>query len=527
MGLFSWWQQGEQATGTVDLRSRRGGERAKSIYEHLLAHGDAEGLGLLPGGERLPDEAVAARRAAMQEQSEPAIETLLGLVRAYCEAPTGESLRAVYEHAVRHPALGEVSALFTSLLTAEGLSPERLHHLARALATEGGDREPVKLGILLLGLFRRSEDLPVLRTLGRHEEFARHAATALLNCVKDGEEEVWQLARHLSGWGRIRLVKRLLNTRDRRIRDWLLREGFRNSIRNEHLALGCAEAGGLREALAESEVDEELLLAAGEILQALLNRDSAKGSIDEYPEGVEVVESYLLHLEGRPPAVPHSLAVSAILAFVTESAALWSARAARGWTAGRREAIEAQCRAYLARPEWPAVVRTALTADDDALLAAAERVAVMLGIVTWERHWKVLLESPQSPLRWRVVIAQCPDGHLTQVVSLAEERLPLKQLAREAEDAAEIESRTREQACLAAVLKAVARTPGLGQDLIKVGLRCPLTEARAAAVEALSQWGPEQFPEGLRHTLGFAASVEPVEAIRSAMRSLLAGERST
>ena len=523
MGLFSWWQQGEQEPASADLRTRRPGEKGVSIYEHVAAHAAADAPGLLPGGERLPDEAVAARRAAVAAgREEPSVEPLVVLLRTYCQAPSGENLRAVYEHVVRHPVLKQAGELFDALLAAERPPADRLHALAHTFATEGGDREPVKLGILLLGLFRRSDDLPILRTLGRHDEFTRYAATALTNCVPNGEEEVWALAQEVRGWGRIHLVKRLLASKNPRIRNWLLREGFRNTVKAEQLALQCAAAGGLRETLSAEQVDEALLTSVGELLLALLGRDRAKAAIDQYRHAVEAVERYLVHLESHPPSVSHFLAVSAILAFATDSSGPSAARAKRGWTQPRRDAIEARCRAYLKRPEWPAVIRTALAAKDDAALSAAERVAAMLRLTTWETHWKHLCEAAESPVRWRAVIAQCPDGHLTQVVAVAESRLPLKDLAREAEAT---DALARHQACLAAVLKAVARTPGLGHELLKVGLRCPLDEARAAAAEALHRWGPEFFPQELRHTVGFAASVEPVPSIRKAMKALLAVEK--
>jgi hypothetical protein len=62
----------------------------------------------------------------------------------------------------------------------------------------------------------------------------------------------------------------LARTENPAVKDWLLREGFRNSVMYEYLAGSCARAGGLLAALSEDCMDRRLLTAAGEIIQALI-----------------------------------------------------------------------------------------------------------------------------------------------------------------------------------------------------------------------------------------------------------------
>ena len=111
---------------------------------------------------------------------------------------------------------------------------------SRSLATESPDREPVKFGIALLGLFGQQNDEELLQTLGLHDEFSYSCAVALANSAQDRDGALWALAQHTHGWGRIHVVERLADTTNAEIKDWLIRDGFRNSIMYEYLACICA-----------------------------------------------------------------------------------------------------------------------------------------------------------------------------------------------------------------------------------------------------------------------------------------------
>jgi hypothetical protein len=54
---------------------------------------------------------------------------------------------------------------------------------------EAPDREPVKFGIAILGLFRQPADEELFQALGRHDEFTLFCAVALTNSSEDHDEE--------------------------------------------------------------------------------------------------------------------------------------------------------------------------------------------------------------------------------------------------------------------------------------------------------------------------------------------------
>ena len=69
------------------------------------------------------------------------------------------------------------------------------------------------------------------------------------------------LATHVHGWGRVHLVERLESTNNAEIKEWLLRDGYKNSVMYEYLAYPCATTGGLLHALTNGG-DDGLLNAA-------------------------------------------------------------------------------------------------------------------------------------------------------------------------------------------------------------------------------------------------------------------------
>ena len=178
------------------------------------------------------------------------------------------------------------------------VQPQRAHALGVVLAREAPHREAVKLGLALLGTVQGSDDVELLLQLGTHEEFTLFAAVALEN-RDDGERALFRLAQRVHGWGRIQVVERLAQTQDQEIQDWMLREGFRNSVMEEYLAYTCAVTGGLHVALSAPAIDSPLLRGAAGLLTALA-RGGPGRDLADYPHVEATVGAFLRHLEARP-----------------------------------------------------------------------------------------------------------------------------------------------------------------------------------------------------------------------------------
>ena len=91
--------------------------------------------------------------------------------------------------------------IIEALVGSDRLNHERLYEMAYSFVTEAPDREPVKFGIGILGLYRDPENEPIFQTIGRHEEFTLYCGVALSNLSDDPEPSLWTLARDVNGWG--------------------------------------------------------------------------------------------------------------------------------------------------------------------------------------------------------------------------------------------------------------------------------------------------------------------------------------
>lgn len=292
-------------------------ENRPSLFRHVHAHLELDAIGLVEGGDNLPDErsvrskdeltfAPGARDGILLHHTQVpgtakhVAGAILKALHELLEETRTEHAAALYSLLAAHSALECYLPLLQTIFYDPDLDQDRLYQTALWLATEAPDREPVKAAIAILGLYSGGEEkLGLLRILGRHEEFTFFTAMALW-VEANAEQELWELAQHVTGWGRIHIVDRLAHTQNERIRAWMLREGYRNRIIYEYTACTCATGGDLLGALSLPTPDEALLTGAGDILQALIDGrwEPAKGIYD-YVDAVPATELWLEHLQKR------------------------------------------------------------------------------------------------------------------------------------------------------------------------------------------------------------------------------------
>ena len=172
------------------------------------------------------------------------------------------------------------------------LDAKNLFEYAIHLLFESSDRECMKFGLSLLELFRTDDknDLKeVIRTIGLSEEFALFAIFVMLKW-KDGNSDIWELAKKLHGWGRIHAIERLEPDTEE-IRKWILMEGVHNDVMPTYSALTCWNKSGAEEILRNGPSREEFT-AIGEILYGLLDEVPVPG-ISKIPNSDEIITVYL------------------------------------------------------------------------------------------------------------------------------------------------------------------------------------------------------------------------------------------
>jgi hypothetical protein len=500
--------------------------RGPSIYYHISGHLGPDGS-LTPEGMSLPDEdrvmtgelkwapgameGAFGHRGSAGSDAQGRANVVARQLSTAAGRPSKRNLERLYDAVCKDDVLSIVDRVVERVAQL-GLDRQVLHQLGRWLATLGVDRGAVKMGIALLGVSGLDEDVDVVRVLGRHDEFTLYAAVAITNGSQNREAELWALGRAVEGWGRIHCVERLAATQHREIREWILREGFRNSIMNEYLAYIAATTGGLDDALRRDEVDRPLLTAAGEILEALVTGGPAQ-DLDDYADGADAVEAYLALMRVRAESLGDYLAVASIKRFL-EQVEGWDVRASRGWSATRREASESWCAAILNAPEWDDHIRVGLMSDDPAEFWRADMAARDRGIDTFDIQ---VAEIRRDPLggAWFRAWQQADKDRAELLVSLARQLLPLDEIPTGPSDALGVGPAWRPHAALDWTLQALRDHVGIGPDLVLIGLESPVVRNRNMSLNVLKRWPFESWPERARELAERLAAADPKEKTRA------------
>ena len=172
------------------------------------------------------------------------------------------------------------------------LDAKNLFEYAMHLLLESENRECVKFGLSLLELFKTDDmnDLKeAIRTIGLSEEFALFAIF-VMHKWKDGNNEIWELAKKLHGWGRIHAMEHIEPETDE-IRKWILMEGIHNNVMPAYSALTCWEKSGAEEVLRNGPSREEFT-SLGEIIFGLLDEGPVPG-ISKIQNREEILSLYL------------------------------------------------------------------------------------------------------------------------------------------------------------------------------------------------------------------------------------------
>ena len=262
---------------------------------------------------------------------------LFNLLRRQAAKPTEINRRAVYMLVLDDQIIGFIDFLLEMFRREFHANYEPLKREAIWLATRSAHRGPVKLGIALLGLFQCQEQLEVLYTLGKHDEFTLYAAVAIQNGVEKYNQCLFELAKSIDGWGKINLVNRL-EPDSEEIKEWLLKAGCQNPVMNEYLAYTCAVKGELQAALEKGEIDRGLYKGAGVIISALINGGPAD-DIDNYDQAIPVIVNYLRHSKINADELDDFLVIASIKDYLEQEAEKWEKRRHAGWTEENRVAM--------------------------------------------------------------------------------------------------------------------------------------------------------------------------------------------
>ena len=476
------------------------------------------GLRWAPGAR---DGVVARHERAEADSSDGAKDRILIALERAARYPSARRLRALHESVTAVRIVKYIDDLLQETAKNEKVNSDQLRGLARWLATTSPESEPVKLGISLLGIVGDSEDSSVVKTLALYDEFTLFCLVAVANMSDRPVDALWEIAKRVSGWGRIHAVERLSEyaSTDAKIRNWLLREGFKNRVMHEYLAHTCAATGDLGGALESADVDDELLASAGELLRAMISGGSTPG-IHDYSDAPRALDRYLYHLAAAEKQLDQLLVLRAIHEHLLEDKTFETT------TTEALSLMLGKCETLLEKRVWQDLILDDLYTDDESRFWLVAEAAKVIDIDIWERHWDRLVAKPLDSGRWFRVVDDCTEEQIDQILAFAERSLELDRIANRMQHAAvddlpPWDEECQALSCLDAVLQGLLSYSGRGWAFIHTALLSQEVGRRNMALQALESWKRDAWSNEVHEALTTAQARESDDDVRLRMRQLL------
>lgn len=508
-----------------------------SIYAFLQDHIQENQAGLPEEAHSLPDEDIvygeddirwvaggldgAFGHHGGESEAQDMAEKIFFSMKTYFNQPNSKNLKIVYQLLLDGSALDLVDFLMPLIADDQSLDFDQVHDFALWLATESPDRNPVKIGIAILGLFQGDHIPEIFMTLGRHDEFTLYAAVGLSNSMQDSEHYLWELAQNVTGWGRIQLVERLSETSNPKIKKWMLREGYKNDVMYEYTAFICAEVGGLLQELEQNQPEDALIKGAGEILDTLIMGEGGPAQgMEDYEDGAKATEFYINHIKDRDIDLEQFLIVSNIKRFL-EGEEDWSQREKQGWTESVRKELLANTEAILSKDGWKEKVMELIQSKENRDFYTATRAADVLKIDTWPYYFERQKEGNSD--EWYYLMQTDDPEKIDQVLALAENQIPLGEVATGPAQEMGLGPEYKYHSALDFIVQDLRRFPGKGWNFVKASLQSPVIRNRNMSLKALEEWGKEQWTEDVDETLKNAYEAEPDEEVKESIRKVRKG----
>lgn len=149
---------------------------------------------------------------------------------------------------------------------------DRIYRYGIHLVLKSDNKECVKAGLTILSLFDLPEPLrEVIRNIGLSDEFTLFSLMSMRN-----QEEIFEIAQKVHGWGRIHAVEDL-EPETPRIRRWILYEGSENDVMPQYSALTCFHKADVPRLLERKHLSQKEIRAILRLIDYLLDEGPVPG----------------------------------------------------------------------------------------------------------------------------------------------------------------------------------------------------------------------------------------------------------
>lgn len=290
---------------------------------------------------------------ADQLVNEPVLPTytkkLIKLFLQQVENPTDATRKATYEKIQDEKVISyfeEFLALFLAMEKDEALVQKE----AIWLLEHAAHREVVKFALLVLGTTDCENVKERLKTIALHEEFTGVAIFALTNGGRNVNDDVWEVAKQTSDWGKLAAMNFLEPAREE-IRLWFLTHGVEGVVEGNHAPLLCAEKGQLDIELHEETITNTVFDGVSKLILALIN-ETYNRQIDDYEYAGQVLMRYTKHAKSHCQTLHHFYTIIEIANYMNRLEEQWNERFEFNWKPHEKLAVETAIKKISRNSKW-------------------------------------------------------------------------------------------------------------------------------------------------------------------------------
>jgi len=423
----------------------------------------------------------------------------------------------------REGVIGIIDQFLEGLVASSVPVEPYLFEFSLKLATKTRNRNAVKFGVAILGLCQNKQAIDDIKVLGIHDEFTVFSTIALSNLSDNLVGDLWHLAKLVDGWGRIRVVDILaqMDLSDK-IRDWLVRDGYKNNIMYEYLALTCATNGRLGKKLAKDSIDQGLFDSAGEIIVALMDEGPAQG-MSEYKEAEETIQSYVRHAKLVHLKIADFVIIHRIKDYLEQGPA--QNDVLKSWSQDVISNVLSDINKVLVSKDWKIEVNSALNSSDNQEYWNGKYAAGKLNMDISGIFWERLKKYPFESSSWYDITTRVQHNNPQKLVDNATSLIPIEEISTGPQDTMGVGPDWQKHQSLEAVITFLGSHPKIGEEIILAGLRSPVIGNRNMTLRTLQSWTSENWSERIKSELLNLKEIEPTEDTRADLISLLKDER--
>ena len=214
----------------------------------------------------------------------------------------------------------------------EKINANNLYEFASSQLVNTKNIEIVKFCLSILAIMNVETDeetIEKVKILALSDEFTLYCLDILVYCLdilvqlEDSNEEIFEIAKKVKGWGRIYSIEYLQATNNK-IKEWILEEGCHNYIIPAYTAYTCAKKINLIEILNQDKISNKKFNDISYLMNALLDESAITG-ISALENRELLIERYLEKAKTLSSTEDDYLAVMALKEYIKNNKEINSA----------------------------------------------------------------------------------------------------------------------------------------------------------------------------------------------------------